>query len=245
MENKKVSVIIPSLNRYKFLMNAIKSIENQSYENIEIIVVNDGSTDSRYLNLEAEKNVKVLHINRDETPNWGGSRPAVRNYGIEVATGEYIAFLDDDDIWLENKIETQLSYMDKNNIHFSCTEGFFGYGVYDVEKNYAQYNSQHHIKKIKKKFRKTPYLKKEKFPLIWDYEFLKFHNCVVLSSVLVKTDIMKELGGFRGLYRSEYFVHTADHDCWLGLLQLTNLIYIDTPLFYYDSGHGDGKNYIN
>jgi len=62
---------------------------------------------------------------------------------------------------------------------------------------------------------------------------------------LVEQNILEQLGGFRGLYRSQYFKHTADHDCWLGLLQLTNLVYIDSPQFYYDADHGDGKKYEN
>ena len=53
----------------------------------------------------------------------------------------------------------------------------------------------------------------------------------MLSSVLVEKNILEQLGGFRGLYRSQYFKHTADHDCWLGLLQLTNLVYIDSHNF--------------
>jgi len=245
MDNEKISVIIPSYNRYKYLLDAIDSVRDQTYKNVEIIIVNDGSTQKEYYENDLKGDIKFLHIERKNTPNWGGSRPAVRNYGIEIANGEYIAFLDDDDIWLPKKLEIQLNAIKKYKIGLSATEGYFGLGRFNPSETYSLYNSEHHFKKIRKKYKKTKFFKENKFPLIWDYEFLKFHNCVVLSSVLVKTDIMKELGGFRGLYRSEYFVHTADHDCWLGLLQLTNLIYIDTPLFYYDSGHGDGKNYIN
>lgn len=245
MKNINVSVIIPTFNRYAYLLNAIQSVENQTHKNIEIIVVNDGSTQEDYYDSELERRVKVLHIDRKSTPNWGGSRPAVRNYGINKAKGDFIAFLDDDDIWFPEKIEMQLYEMKENNVSFSCTEGYFGSGVYDDSFAYPEYNSEHHFKKIKKKYKKTPYLKKNKFPKIWDYDFLINHNCVVLSSVVVESKIIKQLGGFRGLYRTDYFKHTSDHDCWLGLLQFTNLVYLDKPLFYYDSAHGDGKNYKN
>jgi len=245
MNIPKVSVVIPSFNRYEYLLNAIDSIQKQKYKNIEIIIVNDGSDQKEYFNKEFSPEVKIIHVNRNDTPDWGGSRPAVRNYGIEVATGEYIAFLDDDDIWLPGKLENQISEMENLNIGFSCTEGYFGYGVYDAEKIYKLYNSEHHFKKIKKKFKKTKYLKLSNFPKVWNYDFLINHNCVILSSVMVKKDLIQQLGGFRGLYRSPYYKHTADHDCWLGLLQLSDLVYIDKPLFYYDAGHGDGKKYIN
>ena len=98
MNSKKVSIVIPSFNRYKYLLNAIGSIQNQTYNNYEIIVVNDGSTEDGYYSKELKNISNVIHIDRNSTPNWGGSRPAVRNYGISEASGELIAFLDDDDL---------------------------------------------------------------------------------------------------------------------------------------------------
>lgn len=245
MQKDLVSVVIPSFDRYEYLMNALNSINNQSYKKVEIIVVNDGSSQKEYYEKTLPFGANMLHIDRNDTPAWGGSRPAVRNYGIDAANGEFVAFLDDDDIWLPDKLEKQIYALKQNEAGFSCTEGFFGYGVYDESKKYPLYNSEHHFKKIKKKYKRSNYLKKNTFPEIWNYDFLIRHNSVVLSSVLVKTDIIKQLGGFRGLYRSSNFKHTADHDCWLGLIQLTNLFYVNEPLFYYDAGHGGGKKYIN
>lgn len=245
MNTKKISVIIPSYNRYSFLLNAINSIHNQTYDNYEIIVVDDGSTDENYYSNELSSLAKVIHIDRNTTPNWGGSRPAVRNFGIDEAKGEFIAFLDDDDIWMPEKLELQLKKMKFKDISFSCTEGYFGYGVFDKNLPYKKYNSEHHYKKIKKKYRWTKYFKFNSFPEVWNYDFLKYHNSIILSSVIINKDLIQQLGGFRGLYRSPYFRHTSDHDCWLGLIQLTNLLYVNEPLFYYDANHGGGKNYTN
>lgn len=245
MKIQKVTVVIPSFNRYPYLLNAIESVKNQTYKNTEVIVVNDGSTQKEYTEKKLPKGVKIIHIDRNKTPNWGGSRPAVRNYGIQASTGEYIGFLDDDDYWLPEKLESQLIEMDNSKVGFSCTEGYFGTGIYRSDENYQLYNSERHFKRIKKEYKKTKYIRNKKFPKIWDYDFLTHHNCVVLSSVVVKKDLIDQLGGFRGLYRSKYFRQTSDHDCWLGLLQLSNLVYVDKPLFYYDSAHGDGKKYIN
>ena len=70
MNSKKVSVIIPSFNRYSYLLNAISSIQNQTYDNYEIIVVNDGSTEDGYNSTELKNISKVIHIDRNNTPNW-------------------------------------------------------------------------------------------------------------------------------------------------------------------------------
>ena len=120
----------------------------------------------------------------------------------------------------------------------SSTEGFFGEGVYDKNKTYPLYNSENWFNFIKKKYKKTNYFKDKKFPEVWDLNFIKIHNSIVYSSVIVEKELFNRLGGFRGLPKS------PDYDCWLGLLQLTNSIYVDKPLFYYDNNHGDGRNYL-
>lgn len=242
MESIKVSVVIPSYNRYTYLINAIESVESQTYKNIEIIVVNDGSTDQRYFDPELERRAKVIHIDRNNTPNWGGSRPAVRNYGIEISTGKYVAFLDDDDIWLQNKLKIQIEALEQSEYKMSSTEGLYGEGVYDLNTEYPLYNKVRWFKYLKRKYKGTNYIKggrfkQKSFPEIWDYNFIKIHNCIALSSVVVEKDIFLKLGGFRGLPR------LSDYDCWLGLLQLTSSVYIDKPLFYYDNNHGDGRLY--
>lgn len=100
---KTVSVVIPTLNRSKFLREAVISVINQSYPVFEIIVVDDGSTEDIQQALsDIEGPIKMV---RHET-NKGHA--AARNTGIELAKGDYIAFLDSDDLWLPHKLEIQI-----------------------------------------------------------------------------------------------------------------------------------------
>ena len=92
-------------------------------------------------------------------------------------------------------------------------------------------------KVLRKKYRWTKYLKNGKLPKIWNEEFLKVHNCVIKSSAVIEKDLLKTVGGFRGIPSK------SDYDCWLNIIKLTNLIYIDEPLFYYDGAHGSGQYY--
>lgn len=104
-----VSVIIPTHNRVDLLPRAIESVLNQSYKNIEVIVVSDGSNDGTdALMGHYVEDDRVRYINY--TPARGGNY--ARNIGIEASKGEYIAFLDDDDEWLPTKIEKQIELMD-------------------------------------------------------------------------------------------------------------------------------------
>ena len=124
--NDLVSIVIPVYNAEKCIGDTVASIRSQSYQNWEIIMVDDGSTDKSLdimKSLECD-NIKVLQSN-------GGSAALARNKGIEAATGRYIAFLDADDLWDPLKLEKQLNFMEKHDAAFSFTGYEFAdeYGV--------------------------------------------------------------------------------------------------------------------
>lgn len=103
-----VSVIIPTFNRANYLPDAVDSILNQGIENIEIIVVDDGSTDHTQQALSKYgPEVKYLYQKNQ------GPGPA-RNYGLRTATGTYIGFLDSDDLWHRYKLKSELSFFEKD-----------------------------------------------------------------------------------------------------------------------------------
>ncbi|MBO5360921.1 MAG: glycosyltransferase family 2 protein [Clostridia bacterium] len=122
----KVSVIVPTHNRPHFLGRTIDSLLAQTYRDTEIVVVDDNAPDSpsradtQALMKEYEKYDNVIYI-QNEKPLGGGPS---RNEGIKAATGDYVTFLDDDDVYLPEKVETQLSFMLKNDLDMSFTDVF-------------------------------------------------------------------------------------------------------------------------
>ncbi len=240
MPNDLVSVIIPSYNRFEYLTNAINSVLNQTYKNFEIIVVNDASTQKEYYDNVFEDKVNFVNLKENQTQKYPGLGPGkVRNSGIDIAKGKYLAFLDDDDLWLPQKLEVQISSLENSACKMSSTEGYFGDGVYNDNKSYQLYNKERFYKTLKKKYRGSGLLKRGAFPEIWDLDFLKIHNCIITSSVMVEKKIFDIVGGFRGIPAPTF----EDYDCWLGILHHTSSLYIDKPLFYYDSMHGKGREY--
>ncbi len=113
----KVSVIIPSFNKYNFTRKTLISIINQTYKEIEIIVIDDGSNDDTYkLKYEFKNSIKYYY-----TENIGAS--AARNLGIQKSTGDYLSFIDCDDIYEPKKIETSMEILkDNSNYDFVYTD---------------------------------------------------------------------------------------------------------------------------
>ena len=108
--NKLVSAIITTHNRQDLLIRAVKSVLNQTYKDIELIVVDDAS-DKRADKMLKEFDLQYIYIPKEESK--GGNH--ARNIGILAAKGEYVAFLDDDDYWLPMKIEEQIAIAEEKN----------------------------------------------------------------------------------------------------------------------------------
>lgn len=121
MENKnKFSIIIPNYNKEEYVRETLESIFNQTYKNIEVIVVDDGSTD-KSIEIINEFDVKLFHTNRKRA---GGAR----NVGIDNATGDYIIFLDSDDYFTDNTVLERLNNLinGEDMIFLNYTKDKFG-----------------------------------------------------------------------------------------------------------------------
>ena len=112
---QKISIIIPFFNRIPTLLEAIDSVLSQTYTNIEVLLIDDGSTDD----LTPIKIIKDSRLRYVFQEHQGAS--AARNLGISLSSGEYIAFLDSDDLFLPEKLEKQLKFMEAQTLNFSHT----------------------------------------------------------------------------------------------------------------------------
>jgi len=158
--NAKVSIVIPFYNRIQLVLRCIESVIAQTYGNYEIILVNDGSTENidQIISLANNSdNIKILY-----QVNKGPS--AARNYGISVAEGEYIAFLDSDDLWKKNKLELQLNYMIKNQYLYTHT-------------SYSRSDSGKIVNSGKSTYR---------------YPFVGFHCRIATPTVIVHKSLLEE-----------------------------------------------------
>lgn len=148
--SERVSVVIPTFEREPYYLDrAVKSLLNQTYSNVEIIIVDDNKSDSPFRKKTSEymfNNKKENIVYCQNVHNLGGALS--RNRGIEVATGDFITFLDDDDEYLPEKIEKQVAFMKKydydmtfTNLTLVNTEGrIVDYREHDYVKDFSQTN---------------------------------------------------------------------------------------------------------
>lgn len=192
--NVLVSVVIPTHNRANLLVRAIKSVQNQTITNIEIIVVSDGfdeKTDKIMCEISKhDKRINYIVYN----PGKGGNY--ARNIGIKKSKGIFVAFLDDDDVWYERKLEKQLNLANKDkNIGLVCT-GINA--IYEGEKNAVLF---------------IP-------PAKYDAgKQILIDNCIgSTTTVMVKKSLFTTSGLF-----DENLQAQQDYDMWIRLCQITKI----------------------
>lgn len=209
---KLVSVVIPTHNRDKLVSRAVDSVLSQTYQPIEVIVVSDGSTDhTDQIMAEYEKkypNVRYIAYK----PGKGGNH--ARNTGIKAAQGEYVAFLDDDDEWLAEKIEKQIKIFEADpKIGIVCTAIS---SIYDDSGK-------------KKEF--IP-----KAPYDCSVEILKHNVIGPTITVCVRHELLDEVGMF-----DEDLCAMQDWDLWIRLCQITKVGVVTTPCVLYHNATENGQ----
>ncbi len=202
----KISVVIPTFNRVHTLKRSLDSIYRQTSPVDEVIVVNDGSTDSTQQLIE--KHYPQVHLINQ--PNKGVS--AARNTGLVEAKYEWIALLDSDDEWLEDKIKTvrEIQTQHPQDVLFHSDEIWIRHG--------KRVNPMH-------KHRKSGgFIFSQCLPL-----------CVISpSAAIIHQSIFNQIGGF-----DETLPACEDYDLWLRLCHLYPVVYIDNPLIIKYGGHAD------
>ena len=174
MNDELVSVVIPAYNSQRYIPSCIDSVLNQSYDKIEVIIVDDGSTDDTINIISAYKDDRIKLF----TQHNAGAAVA-RNYGVSNATGSWIAFVDSDDIWFPDKLEKQMKQC--ANKVWSHTDLYYLGDVYP-ENTRATDFTQKHSGNI--------------------FEPLLVENSIGTSSVVIKKGVFEEFGGFNSGYRA-------------------------------------------
>jgi glycosyltransferase involved in cell wall biosynthesis/predicted O-methyltransferase YrrM len=202
-----ISVVIPTYNSALTIIQAIDSVLNQTFNNLEIIVVDDGSTDNTRNVIDSYITSGSITYLYQENKGCG----AARNAGINIAKGEYIALLDADDYWDSNKLAKQLEVFKKNENTIVCYTEAIQVDTYGK----IIYPTRNHFNKQRN----------------GNVSFyFAFHNIVTLSSALIKTDSIRRVNGFTETYD---LMMVADLDLWLRLAPLGSFRAINEPLTYY------------
>ena len=184
-----VTVITPLFNAQDFIGETIESVLDQTYQNWEMIIVDDCSTDnSRDIvkKYEAkESRIKLIELEK----NFGGpARP--RNVGLDISKGDYLAFLDADDVWLKNKLQVQINEMLVNNLDFTSTDSKF------IDDNSIDTIINKHkivifFKKIKRKATLSDVIKGS---------FISTSSAIVSKNFISKFDENKDFIGVEDMY---------------------------------------------
>ena len=200
----KVSVIIPTRNRAAFLQAAIQSVLNQTFQDFEIIVVDDASEDHTSAVIRSFTEPRIRYLRHESSRGQG----ATRNAGLHQALGEYVALLDDDDEWMPQKLEKQVALLDGS----PSKVGMVYTGICRI-----QVYSKRVINRL------VPDKRGSLFEEICKRNFIG--GC---SSVMLRRACLEKIGWF-----DERLASAADYDMWLRISKEFDIEYIREPLVLY------------
>ncbi|MFC1480364.1 glycosyltransferase family 2 protein [Candidatus Omnitrophota bacterium] len=163
------SVIIPTFNRRRFLEKAVDSVLGQTFTDLELIVIDDGSTDDTKQFISSYNDKRLTYLYQ---ANSGVSR--ARNTGLEEAKGEFVAFLDSDDYWVSEKLKKTARYI----------KNFPDIGIFHTEEEW--YRNGVHLTQMEKHRKPSGLVYKYALPLC----------CISISTAAVKKDIFTRVGTF-------------------------------------------------
>jgi len=200
----KVSVILTAYNGEKYICEAIDSVLSQTYKDFEIIVIDDGSTDSTATKLkEYGDDIKYIYQNNSGTAN-------ALNKGIKNSIGDYIAFIDQDDVWISNKIEKQINYFQLNeNVEIVGTNAYL-IDSFGDKKNELMHFLQGNIVNV-------------------TFKDIFLQNRIIKSSVMCCKKSIEKIG----LFDTELRSYTYDYYAWLVLSNDKNIKILNEPLIKY------------
>ena len=206
----KISVIVTTYNRAHMVTETIDSILSQTSKDFELIVVDNESIDNTEEVIKSYTDKRIRYFKHQNN----GIIAVNRNYGISKTQGEYIAFCDDDDLWMPEKLERQLSEFEKDSqLGLVCSNGIF------FDKN------GEHREMIKAELKDSDFT----------FESLIWHNYIPSPSVLVKKEVIDDVGMMDE--SPEIFI-AEDYELWLRIAKKYKVKYIGLPLMKYRTHPG-------
>ena len=204
-----LTIIIPTYNRLSYLKTAINSVSCQIFRQFQLIVVDDGSDDGTEEYVQSLNKLQYLRCLRIPRCGMPGK---VRNAGARLATGEYLAFLDSDDLWKPEKLARQVAFFEEHpEIRICHTREIWQRG----EKIVSQAGQKH----------------RRSGDIFAD----ALKKCIIgPSTVMMRRELFEEFGGFR-----EDLEIAEDYELWLRITAKTPVGYIDEPLVIKRGGHPD------
>jgi glycosyltransferase involved in cell wall biosynthesis len=213
----RVSVIIPTYNRFNGVVRCLENVRNQTYKNLEILIVDDCSTES--YDWRRLVGARIL-----KTPRNHGGAALARNIGLAACKGDYICFIDHDDAWHPEKVRRQIDDLRRNNFHFSATEGRMVVNPAQLDANPIYHKEYYKNFMLHNRGSTT-------LPRIFDLKFLQQHNYIINSSVMISREVYEKIGP---LSESVEHLRTEDREYWLRILAANyNCLYLDEPLVYF------------
>lgn len=201
-----VSVIIPTYNRANYLEKSIRSVLSQNILDIEIIVINNYSTDNtlEVINSFNDKRIKIIHFKND------GVIARSRNQGLVQSSGKYISFLDDDDLWCPDKLELQIEYLET---HPELSLVYSNAIIIDENGT-----------------RKGYLLNQEKAKQGRVFLDLLGGNFITILTVLMRRELLESIGLFN---EEPSLIAVEDYEYWMRLAFSFGFGYINKPLALY------------
>ena len=201
-ENSIVDIVMPNYNKGNFLENAINSVINQTFKKWHLYIIDDNSNDNSKLimnKFNSMDNITIINLDKREGTGF------CRNYVINKTSSKYIAFLDSDDYWSENKLKDQIDFMEKNNYQFTYSD-------------YVPFTEKNSRKSFKKKIL---------VPSSFNFTSFIQNTSIAMSSVIIKRSVTGKIK-FENLKICEDYLYKCEI-----LKKIENAFRCNNVLMYY------------